>query len=237
VVLLAAAACSAGPPHDPPQPLALLALVNHSAPAGELFNGQFCGAVAISPHEALTARHCLTGRRATTIDVVVSPASLCAHDRRATRVHVTAAEGPAADGGYSDDVAVLHLDGPALRTAPVDALPAAPALVAWGWGRTGKLGTAPCLADAVRLGLAPASACGRGTRTAGVRWNPRTAFCARPLPRERRNTCTGDSGGPVLSGTAVVGVISWGPDSRPTSIGGYMRATDAADRSGWRALP
>ena len=93
------------------------------------------------------------------------------------------------------DAAVLTLVTP-VDIAPVVTAPAGPVdgdrVTAWGWGKDSVGGTAPCRAQPKRLTVTPSSRCaGIGTT------NATTYVCA--VAAGDRNTCEGDSGGPVLN--------------------------------------
>lgn len=70
----------AGSPEQKPSsivPPYLVAIVNASAPADDLFSGQFCGGIVVGSHSILTAAHCLDHRRPASIHVVVGAGNLC----------------------------------------------------------------------------------------------------------------------------------------------------------------
>lgn len=122
------------------------------------------------------------------------------------------------------------------RTEPV--IDADTHLTAYGWGKTGNANTAS--ATLRKLSLTPVSwdECNRlrdesNTRYFGVGGirptrTDASAFCA---VSSGRKTCRGDSGGPLLNGTDLVGVVSRGSgfcksDQAPTVFASIPKAMD-----------
>ncbi|WP_374195676.1 trypsin-like serine protease [Streptomyces sp. MBT53] len=48
-------------------------------------------------------------------------------------------------------------------------------------------------------------------------------MCAVPAAEATRNTCTGDSGSPVLTANRGRGLVARGPDCRLDDVGVYVR--------------
>ncbi|MDV9174884.1 serine protease [Streptomyces sp. W16] len=210
----------------------MVALVNASSPAGDLFNGQFCGGVLVAEDLVLTAAHCVHAARHSAVDAVVGADNLCRDapvGGQRLRVDRVIAH-PRTSSGKVVDAALLVLDGsarttPARLPGPADQPPATATV--FGWGRNGFGGVAPCRRTAVPLRFVAADRCTEAQRNLDITPNPAWQSCALPDSGATRNTCTGDSGSPALAGSApptVLAVVSWGPSCRVDDVGVYVRA-------------
>jgi secreted trypsin-like serine protease len=92
-----------------------------------------------------------------------------------------------------------------------------------GWGRNGYGGTAPCRRTAVPLRFVSGERCTRAQLDLGITPNPAWQLCALPTADATRNTCTGDSGSPVVATNTVWGLVTWGPSCRIDDVGVYAR--------------
>jgi trypsin len=217
------------------------ALIDASAPATDIFNGQFCGGTLVAPDRVLTAAHCVAGKVASRIAVVVGADNLC-HGRpidgdrvgvRGITMH------PRYDAeAASFDLASLTLDrrlsGGDHAMGNASVVPGDRA-VALGWGRSSLGGVPACRLMRVEVEVLGAPQCAASIVAMGGRaFDARSMICAiRAVGRA--DTCAGDSGGPMLIGPSldeaiIVGITSWG----------YGCGTDApsvyADPGTWRWL-
>ncbi|GAA1716203.1 hypothetical protein GCM10009745_75830 [Kribbella yunnanensis] len=179
---------------------------------GSSFPGQqSCSASLMGPHTVLLAAHCLVekpGRKwfvygATNLNdsgFVAEIKSQWVHPK-----HVNY------QGGY--DVAVVQLDRdvpvPAGMTYPTIATDTSKESVGTnglvlGWGKTAQNTYSEVLRKAT-IPVAPDSGCNE--RYTGT-YKPALMLCT-GFSDGRMGTCPGDSGGPFLVGTTIVGVFSW----------------------------
>ena len=209
---------------------ATAAVVNHTAPTTDLFGAQWCGAALIAPTTLLTAAHCVRSRRPGSLDVVVAADNLCNTapiiGERLQIIAVWIHPDPKVDLAKLTTVR-------AARTSPVPVAALnhggeAAKLVAVGWGRNTRSGASPCRKRTVPLAPATEGECEEAERTNPSRWHP-GQLCAVAGPGSARNTCTGDSGGPVyrISGAhaELVAVVNWGVGCEPDQPGFYTPAS------------
>ena len=183
-----------------------------------------CGASLIARRYLLTAAHCVT--RAD--DSVAPPSAITVLLGKQDRTQFTDADRYAVDlvqrheafdPSYANDVAVVRLARPAdvgqARLArPRDAATWAPGREATviGWGRTTNLPGDPGSSQLLQVDL-PIVGDDACTRLYGTDYRAALELCAGG--EEGRDSCSGDSGGPLLSTGAapmVVGLVSFGPD-------------------------
>ncbi|GAB3923078.1 hypothetical protein GCM10029976_012780 [Kribbella albertanoniae] len=179
---------------------------------GSSFPGQqSCSASLMGPHTVLLAAHCLVekpGRKWFVYGATKLTDSGFTAEIKSSWVHPKHVN---YQGGY--DVAVVQLD----RDVPVPAGIVYPTIatdtskeavgtngLVLGWGKTGQNTYSDVLRKAT-IPVAPDSGCNE--RYTGT-YKPALMLCT-GFSDGRMGTCPGDSGGPFLVGSTIVGVFSW----------------------------
>ena len=200
--------------------------------------GTYCGGTLIAPNVVLTAAHCITGEPTALqhLRVLVGSPRLRADLATPDGIHVLGVTAVYVHPKFSEttmhyDAALLTLDHsiPGVRTlALADASPLAGSTVsAAGWGATNEDGGAmPNHLRSVILKVGTSSSCNRGNATKAGYFAPSMLCASNP----GRDTCSGDSGGPLIStsnGHAVlVGITSFGQGCAEASHPGvYTRVS------------
>ena len=199
------------------------------------FNGrQFCGGTLVAPTKVLTAGHCVeSAGDVSTLRVIGGRTRVDGTDGTVREVTSARMDSRYGGPGYAYDAAVLTLDRPMpYRTIPV-AGPKDGKLVAegrkataLGWGRTGP-GIGGTRLKQTTLVLSPVADCQPYTEP---ETDPAAMLCGMPRPGTTDSICPGDSGGPLISGGKVVGIVSSGnkycDEQFPVSV--FVRADSVA---------
>ncbi|MFI0539274.1 S1 family peptidase [Streptomyces sp. WSLK1-3] len=195
---------------------------------------QFCTGTLVAPRKVLTAGHCVVSAGDLSSLTVVGGRDQV-DGTGGTERTVTSARMDSRYGspGYAHDAAVLTLDRPMpYRTIRV-AGPGDGKLVAegrkatvLGWGRTGP-GVGGTRLKQARLVISAVAACRPYT---DPDTDPAEMLCGMPRPGTTDSICPGDSGGPLISGGKVVGIVSSGnkycDEQYPVSV--FVRADSVA---------
>ncbi|MEV4646983.1 serine protease [Saccharopolyspora sp. NPDC049357] len=199
------------------------------------YGNQFCGGTLIRAGEVVTAAHCahdpLTGAERSPEDVRVVAGRT---DLRSSQGSEAEVDDVWVHPGYEDfttgdDLAVLKLNAPLPQrplpvVAPGETAPYEPGAMArvYGWGRTSENGPNSDSLRSVEVPVAADDAC----RSAYPNYDPRSMFCA-GYPEGGRDACAGDSGGPIVAGGRLIGVVSYGTGcGRPGTPGVYTRLSN-----------
>lgn len=198
----------------PPQ---LASIVNASAPSAPIFGVNLCAAVAIDDRTVLTAAHCLDGKSANEIDVVVGVDDVCESERPRGARHSVQSIDLSVSGRGDGAVLSITTPTPGITPLPIGATPQVGAVVtAWGWGSATPGGPEPCSPSPKILEVVGNERCAHVAEATQVI----DFFCA--VPVSGPNTCTGDSGGPVLDADGdLVGIVGGGAGCGPTDVGTY----------------
>lgn len=220
------ASCAAAGPGTPEA--ARVALVNHSSPADDLYNGQFCGGALVGPSVVATASHCVEGKRPGLIDVVVGAENLCKTapivGERLRVVEIIS------QSSSNPQISLLRLESHS-DSGPLHIAEAGVGeeLKFVGWGRTSDGGTPPCRTKNIILKRVGFEQCEMYLKPLDASDLSRDLFvCAIPRSQSSLNTCQGDSGSPVISFRegqwAVAGLTLGGATCEADSPGIYISA-------------
>lgn len=195
-----------------------------SANISNNFSAQFCGGTLIDAEHVLTAAHCVVGDSASSMQVLVGTQSLAEGGRRVDVERVTThPKFRSVGGGW--DVAVLRLTTPVndiepvayMRTKAEESTYAPPGTLttATGWGsRNASGGNFPEELYKVRVPIVSRAQCNGSDSYDGDISS--TMICAGLLGEGGKDTCGGDSGGPLIARDAdgetrlQTGITSWG---------------------------
>jgi len=205
-------------------PASALAVVGGSAVQNDRYgfvvavggtHGADCGGTLIAPSVVLTAAHCVADEAATPWRLRITAGSRTISGAPTVGVASVALHPLFRAATMHYDAALLFLEHPAPGVRVIslaDSSPLAGAKVsAAGWGETSEHATTlPDRLRSVVLTVAAKRACGRGNRIPGGYFAPSMMCAGNP----GRDTCAGDSGGPLI-GTShghpvLVGITSFG---------------------------
>ena len=210
--------------------------------AADPLDGHICGGVVYSKRWILTAAHCVDGRGATTLAVSAGATRL---EPGISRIAVDRVEiyRPLSGSLYDGDLALVRLAKPlrlgrAIRAIPLDdgafdepifaTFSPATRLLVSGWGATAEGGTPTRTLMMVDVAYVGNDVCNAPEAYDGI--VTEALLCA-GYRDGGKDSCTWDSGGPLVEGAfsrrpRLVGIVSRGEGcARPGKYGIYTRVS------------
>ncbi|WP_406372929.1 trypsin-like serine protease [Streptomyces sp. NBC_00647] len=214
--------------------------------------GYFCGGTLVAPNKVLTAAHCVAGLDWVDNGAVVAGATGLLDDTNGTvaGVHRQWNHPHYDETTIRNDIAVLTLDRPLeqqwtklVAAGDSASYKAGNSATVYGWGLTSGAEDADLSANLrkVTLPLVADSTCDTAMKTVLGEddFVEGSMFCAGApatgTDEGTKSPCNGDSGGPVIVGGKVVGIVSWGV-SGCTAKGAYPVFTKVSSYT-WAAQP
>ncbi|MFE7522563.1 S1 family peptidase [Streptomyces halstedii] len=206
--------------------------------------GQFCGGVAVSPTEVLTAAHCLRPdvlggdvSEVRDLKVIAGRDDLSGPGGQEVAVR-SAWSNPGYDSRTNaGDLAVLTLERalPAESVVPMapvgdEAYTAGTEATVYGWGDTTGYGAYASVLRAADVRVLPDRTCAQAYPGGPYgTYDASSMLCAGDTAGGH-DACQGDSGGPLVARGRLVGLVSWGSGcGSPGSPGVYTRVSAAAE--------
>ncbi|XP_016985295.1 trypsin alpha-3 [Drosophila rhopaloa] len=175
-----------------------------------------CGGSIYAPKIVITAAHCIKGRYASYIRIVAGQNSIADLEEQGVKVSKLIPHAGYNKKTYVNDIGLIitreALEYSALVQPIAVALEAPPSgahAVVSGWGkRTEEDEALPALLRAVELEIVEQNTCGAQYLTKEYTIT-NEMLCAGYL-EGGKDTCNGDSGGPLAVDGVLVGIVSWG---------------------------
>jgi len=206
----------------------------------------FCGGSIVNENYVLTAGHCVNGRSASAISIVVGTHKLDPAGRDGVRrnaANITVHE-KYSSRDVDFDLALIRLERPLdMKSDCVTAvrLPAenedikeGTMCYATGWGTTSEGGSTSSTLRSVGVPIVSQQDCKSSYGESDI---TDRMICA-GLKEGGKDSCQGDSGGPLQCGGVLAGITSWGYGcARPDYYGVYTRVAHFSDWVNTRIAP
>ncbi|MGW2698663.1 S1 family peptidase [Streptomyces sp. NPDC001340] len=193
-----------------------------------------CGGTLVAPRKVVTAAHCVSGRDTRSVRVLGGRTDLhtsAGTERRVTNiwVHPDWGSGPR----MSSDVAVLTLADdmpyqplPYVGSSDTGVYRPGTKARVLGWGRTGEKEPVANVLMTAEVPVVSDSDCAKAYDESFLASD---MVCA-GYDEGGTDTCSGDSGGPLILDGRLAGMTSWGVGcARPGKFGVYTRLTAFSD--------
>lgn len=192
---------------------------------------QFCGGTLVKSNFVVTAAHCSDFTTANQVQVLTGTRKLDGSGNRRDVLRIVI-HPEWNKTTFDNDVAVWELSTDAtdipLALLSVEDVPVGEELLATGWGRLAEGGSSPVDLQRVEVPLIDRAKCnGPNSYNGEITEN---MICA-GLDEGRKDSCKGDSGGPLTKGDLLTGITSWGYGcARPNLYGVYARVSEDSIR-------
>ncbi|MCP3804364.1 serine protease [Allokutzneria sp. A3M-2-11 16] len=179
-----------------------------------IYNGtQWCGGTLVAPNKVVTAAHCTVGKAPSTWQIAAGRTDLRTGEGVLAKVTKIWQHPNYRSVTQGDDVAVMTLD----QNLPYKTLPLATAADSGlyaegtmaktlGWGDTTGSGTYSDTLNQVDVPVTSDQTC---STAYGTDYRKAAMVCA-GYPNGGKDSCQADSGGPLVAGGKLIGVVSWG---------------------------
>jgi trypsin len=180
----------------------------------EAFGLHNCGGSIISPDTIVTAAHCIDGLISLFYEVVSGTADLLSNGTHSTVKQAIVHEGY---DGLGNDVALIILNEPLTLSDTTQAVPLADAepaagdtVTVTGWGILNEDDLiSPNQLYTVDVAIVDREECTADYADVEGGDVDDTMICA-GVPEGGKDSCSGDSGGPLTKDGQLVGIVSWG---------------------------